>query len=198
MRADFQRLEFPRTKDQIEKLIVTNFMRLAPLTHVFPFPNCRVEQNPESDLDFTLKCADNKTRKLELMEVAPLEHLRGSYGAAPTSYKPYEFAQYILEKALQKSRKYGSSSGTELHLLIYITDWRFILSESVTALLQYWTLTIAHNFAGIYVYMPITSSEGIPQLIFPTPRQHWKSFSPDALKDNVVHNLNPKGWKSGG
>ena len=196
-RAEFEQLEFPKTKDQIEKLIVSNFLRLAPSTGVFSFPDCAVEQNPESDLDFTLKCDDKKARKLELMEVAPLEHLRGSYEAAPTSYKPYDFARYILEKALGKSKKYGSSNRTELHLLIYITDWRFILSESVTALLQYWTLTTPHNFAGIYVYMPITKAEGIPQLIFPTPRKHWKSFNPDAHRENVVHNLDPKGWKPG-
>jgi len=197
-KADFKRLEFPHTKDQIEKFIVENFLRLAPSAGVFPHTNCTVLQNPESDLDFTLHCADKCPRKLELMEVAPLEHLRGSYTSAPSSYKPYEFGRYILNKMLSKSSKYGLSGQTELHLLIYITDWKFILSQSVTALLQYWTLKTSHNFAGIYVYMPINETEGVSQLIFPTPHDHWKSFNPDTLKDNVVQNLDPKGWKSGG
>ena len=54
-RAEFERLEFPRTKDQIERFIVSNFLRLAPSMGVFPYANCAAYQNPESDLDFTLK-----------------------------------------------------------------------------------------------------------------------------------------------
>ncbi len=128
------------------------------------------------------------------MEIAPLEHV-GAYAAAPPSYEPYELAKYLLSKIQGKSEKYGKAKGVEQYLLLYITDWRFILSQSVMALLQYWTLTTAHNFTGIYLYMPMNKDEGISSLLFPTPADFWKNFNPESLKENLVQNLDPKGWK---
>ena len=195
-RAKFSRIEFPSTKADIEQFIVNSFLRLAPAAHVFPHEGCSAEQNPEQDLDFTLNCEDKRHRKLELMEIAPLEHVRGSYEAAPTSYKPYDMAQYVLSKLLSKSSRYGPTAVPELYLLMYITAWQFTLSETVTCLLQYWTHTTAHNFTGIYLYMPIDKSNGVSRLIYPTPAEHWKTFDADSYRDNEVTNLHPEQWMS--
>ena len=86
------------------------------------------------------------------------------------------------------------STGGGLLLLIYMTDWHFIISNTVVALLQYWTIQKKHNFEEIYCYCPITHQEGIAFLIFPTPRGLWKNFDPEEYKDRVTHNLNPQGW----
>jgi hypothetical protein len=193
-KAEFTPIAFPSSKEEIEALIADSFLKQAPAANVFPHANCIAEKNPESDLDFSLKCGDGKARKLELMEIAPLKGI-GSYVAAPNSYKPYDLAKAILVLIESKSQKYGKPKGVEQHLLLYNTDWRFILSQSAIALLQYWTLTTPHSFDGIYLYMPMSKDAGVSSLLFPTPADFWKAFNPEALKDNKVQNVDPKGWK---
>lgn len=196
-KAEFQKLEFPSAKDEIEAFIVGGFLRAAPSTGVFP-EGCTAEQNPESDLDFTLICPDNQPRKMDLMEIAPLEDVQGSYAAAPDRHRPYDFAEKILGKITGKSDKYGAAGKTEFHLLMYKTDWKFTISETVVSLLQYWTVTTPHNFAGIYLYMPIDETGGVSNLIYPTPAEFWDGFDPEAFRNNEVINLDPKEWRPGG
>lgn len=193
-RAEFIPVEFPRTKVEIEQYIVKRFLARAMGTQVFPYLGCTVEQNAEADLDFSLTCADKKPRKLELMEIAPLEHVQGAYENAPGTYKSYDFAKYIVDKVLAKSRKYGRPRDTELHLLVYVTDWRFNVSRNTLALLEYWLSRTAHNFIAIYLYLPIDQMTGEGVLLYPT-RNRFNDFHPEALRDDVVWNADPKGWK---
>jgi hypothetical protein len=189
----FERLPFPRTKEEVEAVIVSGFLRSAQSRQLLP-PTARAIQNCQDDFDFTLTgCGNGK--HLELMEIAPLEHLRGTYDEAPTSYRPYDFAAYILEKLKGKSARYASSAGDALFLLMYVTDWRFTLSETVIALLQFWTASRQHSFGSIYCYSPISEGEGIVHLIHPTPAEFWAGFDPERYRENVVHNLNPLDWK---
>ena len=189
----FERLPFPRTKEEVEAVIVSGFLRSAQSCGWLP-STAQVKQNPQDDFDFTLTgCGNGK--HLELMEIAPLEHLRGTYDKAPTSYRPYDFAAHILGKLKGKSARYASSSGEELLLLMYVTDWRFTLSETVIALLQYWTASQAHSFGAVYCYSPITREEGIVHVIHPTPMEHWTGFDPERYRENFVHNLSPLDWK---
>lgn len=191
--AEFQPVVFPRMKAEIENYIVKRFLAQAIGTQVFPYFVRSVQQNSEADLDFTLSCFD-KGRKLEVMEIAPLEHVRGSYAEAPKSYNSYEFARYAMEKAQAKSAKYGWPRNTEFHLLMYVTDWRFMISTATTSLLEFWFDMRPHNFTGIYLYLPIGQEAGQGILLFPT-RRDWRGFDPESLKDNVVHNLDPMGWQ---
>ena len=125
--AEFRPLHFPRDKAEPESHIVrfvvaglrnsaTNFYRLVtnPI------------QNPENDFDFTLPTTSGD-EYLELMEVAPLEHVAGSYEAAPASYNHGELADYVFKKLLSKARKHRSVPQPPVHLLLYTTDWRFRL-----------------------------------------------------------------------
>src|SRR5690606_18601095 len=130
----------------------------------------------------------------ELMEIAPLENLRGSYASAPSQYKPYDFAQYIYGKAMKKSSRYVGKKSPRIVLLVYVTNWSFILSESVVCLLQYWLQSDPHNFEQVYVHHPVEPGFGFTSLLFPTPAVHWKNFDPATLKDNVVQNLSPLEW----
>ncbi len=171
---EFQQLPFPHGKDEIENLIVKGFLKTLPGNAIMP------SKNEQDDFDFTLSTPSGK-KQLELMEIAPLEHLRGTYASAPSSY--------------EKSDRYKGATGDGLLLLLYVTDWRFTLSESVIALQQYWAVKKAHTFEAIHVYHPITPSEGIAHLVFPTPMEHWNDFAPEKYRDNVVQNLDPLAWK---
>jgi hypothetical protein len=152
--------------------------------------------NEQNDFDFSLRFSGALKKFLELMEIAPLEHLRGPHESAPTSYKPFEFAEYILDKLLKKSARYRTSNNGGLLLLVYITDWRFNLSETVIALLQYWSATRDHCFEGIYCYSPISAEDGIAQLIYPTPKEFWANFNPELYRENITNNLDPTGWET--
>ncbi|MCC7227811.1 MAG: hypothetical protein IT507_14100 [Burkholderiaceae bacterium] len=188
--AEFHKVRFPDTKDEIEALIVQAFA-----SEIMPdgLMITNVDQNAENDFDFFLKTTDGN-KYLELIEVAPLENLRGSYKVAPSTYKPYDFAAYILSKVLSKSVRYRGAKKSGIVLLIYITHWSFTLSESVITLLQYWLTTQSHSFERIYCYQPIDPASGVRHLVFPTPLDHWSTFVPDAFKDKLVHNLSPLLW----
>jgi hypothetical protein len=127
------------------------------------------------------------------MEIAPLEHLRTTYDKAPESYKPYDFAKYIFEKIMAKSLRYRTSNKGGLILLAYVTDWHFVLSVTVAALLQYWLCHTTHSFEAVYCYSPIEKDSGVVEVFYPTPKEFWIGFNPESYKENTVWNLPPLG-----
>ena len=91
-------------------------------------------QNAEDHFDFTLPTASGQTY-LDLIEMAPLEQVRGSYDRAPKMYKLGDRADAIAAKILEKSADYGAGSSRGVHLLLYTTDFRFDAIGSVADLL---------------------------------------------------------------
>lgn len=189
--ASFQRIEFPRTKDEIEEFIVKAFVGNSA---GMPLQIVGFSQNVENDFDFTIKTSEG-TKYLELMEVAPLENLRGSYAQAPDRYKPYDFALHVAEKINGKSERYEGSAASQICLLIYITDWAFTLSDTVIALLQHWAATTSHSFQYVFCYSPFDRVAGDAKLIYPTPAEFWNGFDPEKFRDNEVFNLSPLKWE---
>jgi len=188
--ASFQRIEFPRTKDEIEEFIVKAFVGNSA---GMPLQIVDFSQNDENDFDFTIRTTEG-TKYLELMEVAPLENLRGSYAQAPDRYKPYDFALYVAGKIIGKSERYEGSAGSQICLLIYITDWAFTLSETVIALLQHWAATTSQSFQYVFCYSPFDRVTGDAKLIYPTPAEFWNGFDPEQYRDNEVFNFSPMKW----
>jgi hypothetical protein len=193
-RASFQQLAFPTRKEDIEGLIMRGFIPAAGT--LLPFRVQSYVPNMQDDFDFNLITSAGP-KSVELAEVAFLKTVGGSYEAASPSYKPYDFAQNVLDLILRKSAHYGGRPPAGLHLVLYITHWAFTPSRSSLSLLQFWTLERAHGFEGIYWYAPIMSDEGIAFLVYPTLPEHWANFDPEALRAAVVQNLDPKGWVPG-
>ena len=187
--VEFQQLDFPKSKEEIEAFVVRGFLRDAVANNFLPPVRIAPQQNAQDDFDFTLTIEGHGPKALELIEIAPLEHLRGSYAAASGKYKPYEFAEYIKTKILKKSERYRTSIGSGIVLLIYVTDWHFVLSESVLGLLQYWLARSSHCFQAIYCYHPIDTTLGVTHVIFPSTSQH--NFNPEEFRNLEVSNANP-------
>lgn len=192
--AEFQKLEFPRIKEEIEQFIVKGFLRAAIEKQFFPVGEVEASQNEQDNFDFSLKI-QGTLKSLELTEIAPLEHLRTTYEKAPNSYRPYDFAKYIFEKIMAKSLRSRTSNKGGLILLAYVTDWHFVLSSTVVALLQYWLCHTAHSFEAVYCYSPIEKDSGVLEVFYPTPKEFWISFNPESYKENFVTNLPPSGWE---
>lgn len=188
---EFQQIDFPRTKDEVEAFIVRSFLNSSGS---LPLAIDNFSQNEQNDFDFTINTSEGR-KYLELMEIAPLENLRGSYQSAPSKYKPYDFAEYIFKKMMGKSDKYQGAASSNICLLIYITDWAFTLSETIVALLQYWAAHKQHSFQYVFCYSPIDQNAGVTKLIFPTPLEFWSGFNPEAFRNNEVINLSPLKWE---
>ena len=187
--SEFEKLWFPSTKEEVEEFIVKGFIKSARRLGIFQ-DLVGYKLNKTDDFDFTLSTHTEK-KYLELMEIAPLESLRGSYELAPSSYKPYELAEYIFNKIMNKSGRYSNSTNVGINFLIYITDWRFSLSDKAISILQFWALHKKHSFEQIYYYSPIMEDSGVIYIIYPTPKEHWNNFDPELYKDITVHLARP-------
>lgn len=191
-KVDFEPIPFPNSKQEIEKFIGRVFLQNSD--KLLPFKLIGYGLNDIDDFDFNLNTSEG-LKYLELMEIAPLEHLRGSYDNVPNSYKPYEFAKYIFFKISTKSKRYSGVKKTDIYLLTYITHWAFIVSNTVSALLCHWLSESESSFKGAFIYSPINATEGIIQQLIPKPSNFPMYFDPEKYKNNIVHNIPPFAWK---
>ena len=146
------------------------------------------QSNTENDFDFTV-ASPNGRAYFELMEVAPLH---GPYEQAPSTYRPYKFAKAILSRILEKSRRYPKSTGRDLFLLLYVTHWSFVLSDSTIACLRYWLTVQPTVFRAIFSYQPLDADEGAPHWLFPIPPELIGAFNPEQIRDSICINLDPR------
>jgi hypothetical protein len=187
----FEQISFPREKFEVERKIVANFiasmnMHLSKSSDEFIFWD--PAQNDENDFDFTVSTSRGPAY-LEQMEVAPLS---GPYDTAPASYKPFEFANVVLEGIKRKSERYPKTMDRDLFLLLYVTHWAFDLSNITAACLQYWTARTPHVFRAIFSYKPLDAHEGAPGWIFPFPPELLGAFNPETVRDSVCLTLDPR------
>jgi len=189
--AEFVQLSWPKTKGDIEDFIVRGFLNTANKQGILHASIESLKRNALDDFDFTVTTASGPGY-IELMEIAPLEHFGTTYSQAPASYKPYDFAHYILDKILGKSIRY--SSDTQMMLLLYVTDWHFKLDLNTLKLLKYWTAHSRHCFKSIYYYHPVSEENGIAHIVFPTP-DNWLGFNPDKYSRVVASPLDPNDWQ---
>jgi hypothetical protein len=180
--AEFQALNFPTDKAELEryvvKFVVSGLRRMG--TNFYALVADPV-QNPADDFDFTLPTKAGK-EYLELMEVAALENVGGSYDAAPASYNHGELADYVYSKLMKKAQKYGVLQ-TPVHLLLYTTDWRFRLAPGVLALLGYWLGSREHSFKTILYFVPDDATHGEAKLVYPVDPKTWAKFDEQALRN---------------
>ncbi len=192
--AKFESLEWPKTKETIERFVVNAFVRDATTQNVLPFTINYVESNPLDHLDFTLRTSAGQ-KYLELLEVAPLDDGAGAFDRVPSTNAPYDFSRWILSRILRKSMHYGPRLARGTILVLYITHWSLVPSQAGLALLQYWTAHEPHNFEAIYFCAPVTQDSSIVELVFPTSRDRWIGFDPEAWRSSITHNLPPWGWQ---
>lgn len=192
IKVDYQKVAFPKEKADIEALIVGAFLQSVEGTDILRRPFLDLKQNPIDDFDFIdAAAAAAEPTYLELMEIAPLEDVSGGYSGARSSYRSYDFSEQALAKLMSKSERYSVSEQTRLCLLMYTTDWRFNLSETVVKLLQYWCASRPHAFSEIYAFEPSSSSDGHPHLIYPVSAASLEGFDPERHRNDETYNMNP-------
>lgn len=94
-RPKFTPIQFPTSKAEIESQILHTTLEVARKSGLNPYDLDRdPEQNPENSFDFTLPTAHGE-QYLDLMEVAPLEGIGGSYKKAQDYYNHGKLSDYI-------------------------------------------------------------------------------------------------------
>lgn len=189
----FDEIPLPDTKEEIEKYIVDLFIRTGRSQFRENFFVDRPIQNLAGDFDFDVVTPKGKAY-LELMEIAPLELYKTTHDKAPESYKPYEIAKFAFEKIQAKEKKYPKNLAREIFLLLYITNWKFALSDLTVNILGYFCHNSINVFDVIFLLTPRDAKEGYVHWISPVPNDFFNGFDLEAYKDKVVLNLNPTKW----
>lgn len=188
VQGTYERIEFPTSKPEIEKLIADWFvgsMAKAAISFGEQPMFSEATPNSENDFDFTVSTAKGAVY-LELQEAAPLN---GPYENAPDKYKPYEYAQYILSKIRDKSAKYPKNKVQDIFLLIYVTHWSFVFSNTTIDCLRVWLQQEPTVFRAIFTFMPHSWGEGEPKWLYPVPPELRDGFDPEIVRDNICINI---------
>lgn len=191
--AEFQQLQFPKEKQQTEAMVASGFVACI---ETLPGPDgqllkmSNLVQNDENDLDFSVT-VNGVASYLELVEAAPLN---GPYEKAPSQYTVGAFAQQVLASIGDKAARYsGSRPGKPLYLLVYVTHWAFIFSDSVIQCLRYWLGMLPSPFTAIFLYKPVTPSDGASCWLYPAePRA---GSHPDQVINSLVTNSDPRSMR---
>lgn len=178
----FQPIGFPTSKLEIERYVLNLLLSSKPelrtdLYRLVGDPS----QNPESHFDFSLPTSAGE-EYLDLMEVAPLQRFRGSYANAPGAYKDGDFADAVWAQIESKSKKYGTSATRRVHLLLYTTDWRFLVEDNVLDLIAFRASKGGHAFASIVYVVPMDERTGDVVVVYPRTPSSFADFDEAARR----------------
>ena len=182
---EFRTIPFPPGKAATEAMFVNAaILPQSPLGQFYGIISPPV-QNEESDFDFDLHTAAGKER-LDLMEIAPLEKVRGSYSSAPLTYVQGELADAIITGTTKKSRRYGGTRARGIHLLLYSTDFRFRVGNDVLWLVAKWASGTPHAFKSI-VYLTFEDERTLDgKIVFPQPGRDFSHVDEASVRGRRI------------
>lgn len=194
--AEFQPIDFPKGKAEVEEFIFRFFIKgIGEVGKEFYKFVSDPTQNKENHFDFTLH-TESGDEFLDLMEVAPLEKVSGSFEDVTFEYNHGEMADWIWGKIISKSKKYGNSKSVPLHLLIYSTDWGFRLSKGVINLLAFWANAREHCFRTIVYFAPDDPTHGEAKIIFPVSPKIFAKFKESETRNRKSIIGNPSKFQT--
>jgi hypothetical protein len=166
-RSDFLQSSLPTDKAAIEAFILEGTLRSLEFAKVDVYHlTAAPKQLEQNNFDFELSTATG-TEFLDLVEFAPIGRYRG-YEGAPNKHIVGEIADAAWEVVKGKSKKYGLGRRGRVHLLIYITDFRFLFSDSVFELLTLWCARRSHGFRSVVYYAYIDDTMGLARVLHPS------------------------------
>lgn len=193
----FQPLVLPATKKEIEAFFIKKFVSAMQKAGA-SIKN--IEENSENDFDYTLTLPGGEVY-LELSEVIIGNGKKCPYLESNTILSLKNVADAVLQTVRNKNEKYKGRFGKPIHLLLYITHWRFAIPKSVLPYIYHQLLNMKHVFEDIFIYVPLDDdmgvltafSDGKVAMLSPTP-QEYNTSSQD-IPDGPLVTLNPNKWK---
>ena len=153
-------------------------------------------QLPENDFDFVFD-SDLNPEYLDLAEVAPLAGVRGGYEGAPTTFPRGKLVDAILRLVADKGAHYGRDRRARVHLLLYITDFRFLVSDGVVALLKASLRREHFGFASVSYIAQMDPESGLLHVLYPAPGgvPYFSAHDERRMRAELVTNFDPRSWK---
>ncbi len=188
---------FPAKKEAIEFMVARDFAHSEMATSELNLDPVTLLQNDTDDFDFSIATPTHDRYDLELLEVAPIS-TEISYDSASPVIPGYSLAEFVLHQIEKKARRYGFRQANQLILLLYSTDWKFVLVPPITTIVQKWLADLKHPFAGIYYYFPIVPGEGSVETLFPVPDEMLAGFDPEAHRNFVLFPIDPMSFETTG
>jgi hypothetical protein len=110
--------KLPEDKNLAEITVMERLCRLqTPIDSFLKFPN---DHGP----DFILKMKDGTAAFAELFEIAIISS--GGYEKTKRLFTVGEFIDHVVKKLLEKDEKYSKREFRPLHIVIYVSDDRFV------------------------------------------------------------------------
>lgn len=173
----FHPIQFPETKDEIEDWILQATLQAAESAGLGFLPTSATpRRNPENHFDYTLTTEQGE-EYLDLMEIVVLPPgTKGGHKEGVVSYHPRAMAEAIWKNIVKKSKRYGLPK-PNIHLLLYVTDWRFRLVQTVSELLACRIARRHHVFCSVSYFAPDDEQAGEFVPLFPLSSEVLEAYS---------------------
>jgi hypothetical protein len=188
--GEWKEVRFPDQKEEQEQLVLSWFLaemrrRGAKITNH--------RRNEENNLDFTLEMPSGPVL-LELTEVMYKDQEGEPYKSESARINSYLYAEHIRDAIMKKSYRYGEVYSQPIHLLTYITHWRFYTSEVVIRLAQNMLLHSRPIMENVFFLEPRNETEAYLRVLYPS-RNPLNGHSQESFKEHWYLNLHPGKWE---
>ena len=158
------KIPFPSVKADIEKTVVGYFERAMTKNGA---SIVAARQNAEADFDFTLTLPGG-TVDLELREIHYQDGSRRPYESRDIKIKSCTYAEQIRDAVQHKSARYSPNSKVPVHLLLYLTHWRFQPNEVVIRLAQHFFAEQPPIFENVFLLQPLDDRDAEVRVLYPS------------------------------
>lgn len=182
-----EKIKFSSAKEDIERFIADLWAREIRRTGGSILD---VKQNSDqNDFDLTIELPGGFVF-LDLVEVIYRDSKGRPYDNDDVQVKVFDFAEQIRDTVLKKSRHYGKVNSRPIHLLLYVTHWRFWPIELVVRLAQYLLLQTPPITENVFLLMPLDSEAAVCRVLFPSENP-LEGRDPEEFREQLYFALDP-------
>lgn len=187
----------PDEKAGIERIMASGAFKAMQFHGWKAWPDgIEPRQLDEDDFDFAFD-APTGTEYLDLAEIAPLSRVAGGYEGSPTTFPRKKLVNAMMSLVQQKGMHYGLGRKLRVHLLLYISDFRFLVSDGVVLLTRLALQRNHYRFASVCFFAPIDAEAGFLQVLYPPPGgvPYVSRDDERRMREETVTNFDPRAWR---
>lgn len=167
-KAEIIHTDLPQQKEALETFFAEQFQAdfnaTRPLGQVVEIKS--LVQNDTSDLDFKIDCGAAKY--LELAELNPRSEPFGREMYRTGKFNVYEYAHWIYFRVIRKKqRSYGPDLSRNVILLVYVTHWQFLPSQSTFECVRSLCAKEGCDFVAVFVLLTDGQSLQHTEIVHP-------------------------------
>jgi hypothetical protein len=188
--GDWVKIQFPKEKENIEQFILELFLSEMRKNGASILS---AKKNPENSLDFTLELPGGRV-SLELAEIFYRDADGLPYEGEGIRIESYRYAEQIRDAIMKKSARYGKAGTQPIHLLTYITHWRFHAHEVVIRLVQYMLQQSQPIMENVFFLSPLDKTSAVLRVLYPS-QNPLESHDINSFRDDWYLTFNPAKWE---